>query len=360
MKHLYSLSLLLLLFASCGKDDSKTIENENPDWEFYKLKGKVESVSEKSFETFDGKTKGASKHEILSDHDRDLLFDDKGQLLSEKTYSGGTNLFEDIKYKGKAHKLTHLQYNSGNPSIKTEYVWDKQDKNNLAIIRRNADNSLFDKVVFKYKSNRLIERIAYDAQENQVNRIKYEFDKNGNTIAELHFGTSEVIEHKTEYKYNENNQKVNETHYNKEGKTDYTTIYQYNGDLLISAETSNGKGEVSYIEKNEYDKNGNLTSHYVFDKFEGVPTNEEYTYDTEGNRIQWTSYRNEKVTLKAAYTYDDHNNMTKALTVDGDGNVIESKLYNYEYDKQGNWIRKIFINQDRPSIITERTITYFK
>ena len=40
--------------------------------------------------------------------------------------------------------------------------------------------------------------------------------------------------------------------------------------------------------------------------------------------------------------------------------AIEDKAYTYEYDQKGNWIKKLFLNNGRPSIITERKISYFE
>jgi hypothetical protein len=359
MKYIYSLSLLLLLLTSCGKDEKKAIDHSKTDWAFYKLNGEISSISQKSYETLDGKTKGPSKQETPSEHNYDMTFNEEGMLIMEKKWVKDTLPYEEVKYKGREVVVNKIQYAGGVPSLKTDYVYDEKGKNNLSITRRNGNNTPFDKVVMKYKNNKIIEKITYNEQQNPSNRIIYSYDGKGNLTGENYYGATDVILHKTEYKYNDKNQKMLEIHYTKDGNKEYETHYTYSGDKIASAETYNAKGELSYIEKSTFDNKGNITSQYTFDKFDGLHVRQEYKYDNKGNNTEWIAFEGETITNKASYGYDKYGNLTKVLTIGKGGKVIEDKAYNYEYNKKGNWIKKVFISNGRPAIITERTISYF-
>lgn len=360
MKRIYPLSLALLLLTACGKDEKKVIDRDKTDWAFYKLEGDVKTITQKSFETLNGKEKGPTAHETISEHDIEFTFNDEGMLTVEKKWANDSKIFEETKYNGRNHLINKIQYNNGNPSIKTDYAYDEKSKNNLSITRRNADNTPFNKEVMKYKNNKVIEKIAYNEQQNPVSKTEYIYDERGNVTGENKYGSTDIIQYKIENIYNENNQKTLEKQFDKDGNKIYETQYSYAGDKLASAETHNAKGELTYVEKFDYDGKGNVIMHYTFDKFDGIHSREEYKYDGKGNKIAWYVYNGDDVVTKATYDYDKYGNLIKSLIADNNGNISENKVYQYEYDKKGNWIRRVLILNDKPSIITERTITYHK
>jgi len=361
MKYLYPLSLLLLLLSSCGKEEKakKPAETKETDWAFYKLTGNVKNVSEKSYATTDGKQKGATTHENRSDHDRDLEFDAKGMLVVENTWLGEGLPFEQTKYNGRDYKLSHVQYIGGKPSIITEYVFDTR-KNNISIVRKGSDNSLFDRVDMRYKDGKVVEKTTFNRQNILTDMITYIYDDKGNLKGENFFLKTDAIQFKTAYEYDSQNRKILETRYNRDGKTEYSTRFIYNGDKLVTTETTDGKGVVSYVENSGYDKKGNMISHATFDKFDGIQVRDEYRYDNKGNKIGWNVLRDNKVSLKAAYKFDSHGNITEQQAVEASGNVLDKRSYMYEYDSKGNWTRKIVLIDKKPVILTERVITYYQ
>lgn len=359
MKYIYSIFLVVLL-TSCGKDEKKVIDYENTDWAHYKLNGHVKSVSEKSYATSDGLQTGSIKHKISSEHDIDMEFNDEGMLMSTKKWVNDTVPYEIAHYKGKDFIINKIQYSNGKPSLKTDYTYDEKGKNNLSITRRNGNNTPFDKVVMKYKNDQLIERVAYNHQQNPTNRIVYYYDTKGNVTGENSYGSTDMIASKIEYSYNDKNQKVREVHLKKDGIKDYEILHAYGDDKVISTKIFNSKGEMSYEERKGYDNEGNLISHYTYDKFDNVKSLEQYTYDGNANKTGWIVYNNDKMILKANYGYDKHGNLASLMAVDYNGVVQESEVYNYQYDEKGNWIQKSLIKDNRPAIITKRTIVYFE
>lgn len=78
MRYIYTAFIFAVLLVSCK--DKPALDRTKTDWEFYKLKGDVKSVSEKTEVT--GQGKGAASRE--SEYDADYTFNENGVLVSEK------------------------------------------------------------------------------------------------------------------------------------------------------------------------------------------------------------------------------------------------------------------------------------
>jgi YD repeat-containing protein len=360
MRKIYPYLLIIVLTLSCKDNNKKDDGAIKSDLPFYKLKGHVSSVSEKSYATIDGIDKGESKHEIATEHDTDLTFNDKGVLLSEKKWLNATKLFEETTFNGHDRSISTIQYQGGIPSIKTQYEWDKSGKNNLSVTRRNTDNSQYDRIAMIYKEGKIVEKVTYDAQNDPTEKVTYKYDKKGNLIEENIYLNLETVQYKNVYEYDAQNRKVAESNFNKDGKLQYKTTLAYKGDKVTDLKTINSKGEVSYMEKSSYDGKGNLVNQTIFDKSDNSQMTDTYVYDKAGNMIQSTLSKNNKLMTKGVYKYDNHANLTSSITSNGDGVERENRSYAYEYDKKGNWIKKIYYKDNTPTVITHRTISYFK
>lgn len=360
MKYIYSLSLVLALLVSCSdKKEKKAVDHASSDWAFYQLKGNVYSVEERSYELKDGK-KGERKREIISEHDTDLFFNDQGQLIAEKRWMSDGTLFEHNTFKGREHKVELIQYVNGKPAIKTQYNWDKTGKENTAILRRTPENAQIDRITMAYKAGNLVEKRTFNMQDNPSDRIEYIYDAKGNVKEELFYLGTEYVQFRAEYEYNDKKQKISEARYNKDSKLMYKTLFKYENGRLVASETYNDKNEVDYMEKNSYDEKGNLVERYTFERFDNAEIVDTYAYDATGNKIQWTSLRNKKPIMKVSYEYDSHNNLTALNAVGAEGNIIDQRSYKYEYGKKGNWLKKIIMINQKPAIVVERTIKYYK
>lgn len=359
MRYLPIIALLLLSLASCQKEEKKPIDRTKTDWAFYQLEGEVMSVSEKSFEAVNANLeRGAPKRENASSHDFDLIFDEQGMLVSEKQWVK-EQPFEETTYMGRDRKLKQIQYMGGAAAINTEFQWDKAGKDNLSVIRRNPDNSQFDRKEMKYKDNKLIEKVSYSSQDTPTDKVTYNYDDKGNLTGENLYLNTEMVQFRNVYEYDENNNMVLEARYNKDDKLLFRTVNSYNDGRLMSSETFNGNGNSEYLKKFTYDNKGNITLQYINDITGKRESTDTYTYDDKGNRTQWLMDENNKTVMKVFYKYDEKGNVTEIKAIDGDGVVTEIRGYTYKYDQKGNWTEKVVLLNGKPEIVTERQIKYF-
>ena len=245
MKHVYSLAIALCLLVSCAdeKKEEKSIDPAKTDWAFYKLKGAVKSVSEKSFQYVNG-IKGGPGNEIQSAHDTDLEFNDSGMLVLEKKWNAAMP-YEETTFNGKNILLKKIQYMNGVTTIITENLWDASFKENTSITRRNPDNTQIDRIVHTYKGGRIAEKLTYNMQNNPIDKIGYRYDKKGNLTGEdLYLGVDHV-KVKNKYEYDAQNHKVAESSYSEE-KLIYKSIYTYSNNNLVKRETTDKNGKIEF------------------------------------------------------------------------------------------------------------------
>ncbi len=358
MKYLYALALLLLLVSCKEEEKKKPVDRTKTDWNFYKLEGNVKSVSEKSYEAVGNSgQKGSTGHEIASNHDSDLTFNEEGMLLLEKKWINGITLFEETNYSGREKMVAKIQFINGQKGIKTEQQYDKAG-NITAIIRRNGDNTQLDRIAMTYSGKNLTEKKSYNGQDNPTDRITYTYDKYGNLKVENTYLNTEYIQVRNLYEYDSQNRMIAQTRYSKD-ELIYKTTYLYDGKNIVKKETISAKGVTEYSEKNCYDKAGHLLERYTQDSYDKSMMHDIYKYDSIGNLTSWTLTRNNIPETQVLYKYDSHNNAIEVKTSNGKGETVDSREYSYDHDDKGNWTKKTVSVNGKPSFIAERKITYF-
>lgn len=357
MKYIYPV-LLLLVLVSCQKE-AKKVDHEKSDWAFYQLKGNVEDISLRSYALDANGVKGEPKAETSASYDFDMHFNEEGKLILEKKIIKGATPYEETTYNGRKNALNTTQYMQGKPMVKTDYIWDKTG-NNTSITKRNPDNSQLSREEKKYRDTLLIEKIQYDVQDLPIDKTTYEYDKKGNLIKENMFLREETIQFVSSYKYDDNRRKIEEASHDGKGNFIYRTTFTYEGDKLSSIETMDTDGKTLVkVNKYTYDAKGNRIKEYSYRTADKLESIEEYTYDEKNQRTAWVLTQNGIIVGKMTFAYDDKGSQTEVVTSDGEGNIVNSISYTYEYDTNGNWTKKTARLNNNPSVVVERVITYY-
>ncbi|MEW6127846.1 MAG: hypothetical protein AB1757_12480 [Acidobacteriota bacterium] len=91
------------------------------------------------------------------------------------------------------------------------------------------------------------------------------------------------------------------------------------------------------------------------------------TYDEKGNQTKSVRLNGKgKMERGETYQYDERNNLTEHSWLRADATIRDTLKYTYEYDEQGNWIKRttwvritqVNASSFEPHEITYRTITY--
>lgn len=167
-------------------------------------------------------------------------------------------------------------------------------------------------------------------------KFTFEYDDKGNIILEKVYSCNPhlKIEHSIEHIYNSSNIQTEEIEYNDKNNKNSIRKFKYdNSGNLIEEKWYDSKGLNSII-TNEYDKNGNITKQKVI-----------YPDASKGTSVIYN------------HKYDKYNNEIYEVVLSVDKQTCHTYLY--EYDNQGNWIKKIEIDENNSKKITERVIEYY-
>lgn len=256
--------------------------------------------------------------------------------------------------------IKHVQYVNGNPSVITEYEWDKGFAANTSVTRRNGDNSQLDRIGMKYNpAGKVTERLIYSRQDIPIEKTTYEYDDKGNLKAENFYLDKDAIQVTNLYEYNGQN-KITEVKARPDGSIIYKTFFEYYANNnLVKSGTTDGSGKLKYTKEITYDNKGNILTHTINEISDNLKTTDTYTYDTNSNKTHWTSSMNDLPTFEVEYKYDKQNNLTYTKIADIHANTDPLiKSYTYKYDKKGNWIKKTASVNGSPAFVTTRTINY--
>jgi hypothetical protein len=201
------------------------------------------------------------------------------------------------------------------------------------------------KYIYKYDTNgSQIELNGYNSDgSSRGGKYTSKYDAKGNQIEVNGYsnipGIIDGRERKTIYKYDTNGNKIEESWYDPDGSLSLITIFKYD---------SRG----NQIEANCYNSDGSL-----------LISRSTYKYDSRGNKIEDNfcfPYPVCDSGDKYTFKYDSRGNQIEENRYNSDGSLEYKHTFKYdEYDKTGNWVRKIKFRNDKPLVITERKIEYY-
>lgn len=309
------------------------------------------------------------------------------------------------KLKGKVKSYTEISYEAkdhfgniekGKRKRRLEYEDDFQKKydqygNLIEYNEYNSDSSLKYKSIYKYEeNNKRIEDNTYNPDGSLVRRDIYRYSKTGKRTIERSTSYGKTPYNSTISKYEKNGNQIEVKYYNKDGIEILFNTYLYDeyGNMTEEKRFVHFNGALSFsnhlnykydnqgnqIEWSSYDSSGNLTSK-VKSKYDKNKIIEEeysdgekriYIYDDRGNQIEMTRDLNNFGLgfVKFFYTYDKYGN--KIREEQSQSNNEDYKVWNfantyeYVYDENGNWIKKVEFIRGKAESIIEREFEYYK
>ena len=291
MKKLNAFLLLSIILFSCEQKTSiltdlkPTYSNFKNIWQERNLYGKVKEIE--TYKTVYQKDK-ADDREIVNLKE---AFTDFGALKEASYFDGQGELTENtiLEYDKKGFNFKTLAQNKlaniNSVSLKQRDTVNKTETN-TAFINNNLKTLI--KIFFNDKG-KAVKQINIDGRDTIVTRTNYELDNVGNIVSE-----SRIEGNETKPTYFD--------HY----------LYDKNNNLIESSFSAWGSTKIF---KTEW-KNGQIykRTEYTISRDLKKQLNEETEYDKLYNPISLKIYQDSK--------------LNRALK------------YNYEYDKNGNWVKR--------------------
>ena len=265
----------------------------------------------------------------------------------------------------------HCACNAGNTDIKYN-DWAKSNlKGKIKSVREsyyraekqpgNTEKSFESRGGFETVFNTQGYKISYTAHESDgriSSKSLYKYDDKNNLIEEEKYYGDE-LSFRELYTYNDKGNLIEKTTLDPDGKLTLRQLYKNNDRGNIIEERHHNNEDVFYNKiVFEYDERNNLTeeNHYDADDLHCRKT--KYKYDDTGNRIEedFHSLLDDTFDYNTQFQYDTKGNVIERLDpLDKSGRL----LYEYEFDKTGNWIRSTTLKNGAKLSMIEREIKYF-
>ncbi len=255
-------------------------------------------------------------------------------------------------------------------AIPTEsYVYTREGKLEEILLFDDKGNAKL-KVDYTYDAEgRLTEEVTWDAGNRVVSCRNSAYDALGQLVKENTFQADGHLSSRKDLAYDAQGRKLKETFFGANNAVLWQWTYTYNdrGNLLKvwkNAGDNNGLAKTAYgydaagrtVQESEYSADGALqrqsTTIYTFPNSKACV---DVTYGADGNAL-----------TKSTCYYDGKSNLV-ARTEYYQGQIVRREQYTYEFDKQGNWIKRTTLcwttRDDKsafePTTIISRTISYY-
>jgi hypothetical protein len=205
---------------------------------------------------------------------------------------------------------------------------------------------------------------TFQSDKDFISTITFEYNKDGKKTAE---NINTIFQghpspHKFTYEYNDKGNLILVKVYrcNPHLEIEHTTEHIYNSSDIQTEEIEyNDKNIKNNIKKLKYDDSGNLIEQKWYDS-KGLNSIITIKYDKNGNIttrkvIHTDATKESSVTYN--FKYDKYNNEIYEEVLSADKSTFHTYLY--EYDNQGNWVKRIEIDDNNSKKITERVIEYY-
>ena len=300
-----------------------------------------------------------------------VLFMSAGPFIS---LSQVVNDLTEQKLVGKVKSLTEYNFQVRRVHGKTQKEFTgktmavyNQQGNKENDYTYKPDGSLESSTVFNYGKNGVLEQEdGYNGDGSPEYTNKYRSDNEGNFISVRLFNGAGDQFLKTVCEYDKDGNETAEINYTQEIERDKLrdvvqdkTIWQHDKEgNIIKEQYIEGDSAVIRTTYFTYDSNGNITERINSEN--GFKIKTTYKYDSKGNQVEETEFdASGKPVSKIISAYDEKGNPTEQTFLDKDDRLQTHSVFTITYDQQGNWIRKVQNNNNRPVTITDREITYY-
>lgn len=228
-----------------------------------------------------------------------------------------------------------------------------------------------------YMFNTLVKEISkkYDSKNRLISKTEYLYGGYSKYNEKTEVGKGDYLYDKEEYEYDENNNLILKTTTNYRNNFIEDRIYKFDTSNNLIEEgqcfKSNEKNDCIYkpLFGFEYDENNRLIKKFQLTQFSPHNTESYYKYDESGNEIESIGYyiypdNRKEIGYQFKYEYNEFGNKTKDTEVIGKYRSLHFEKYKTEktkYDQFQNIILEEFLTEsNNPIKIVRKTYEYDK
>lgn len=265
-------------------------------------------------------------------------YDKDGNLVGKNTYKENGALDDSSTYlvDERGSRIDWTTYTADGTKVR-DFISEYDTRGNLLESNEYVKDKLNFRHTYRYddKSNDIEER-GYDEKGRLTWKETLEYDTKDNLIEVVDYGPRDSFEARYKYKYDDKNRLIEEDEYRSETSDKHKTVvnkYDVKGTL---------------VEVKNFDEKNQLIHHATMDNDELHVI--DISYKPNGDINKMTNRK---------HKYDSRSNEAEETIYDADGKVVLKYIYEFEYDKAGNWIKKTIFENDKPVEVSERKINYY-
>ena len=192
----------------------------------------------------------------------------------------------------------------------------------------------------------------------------YKYDHMGNNIEMISYGKDGILAQIDSFIYDDRGYQIKRWAY-REGELIYKIIYTNDnrGNQIEEKQEYFGIYSYTSFTTKTYDEKNNVIDQNSWTaplNSDTVHTRYMNILDSVGNTIEAIGYRGDSIHSNHFVSYDNMRNIIKSKSYSSDGTLYNYVKNEYEYDDQGNWIKRIGYSNSIPTVIDEREIKYYE
>ena len=246
----------------------------------------------------------------------------------------------DLKLNGKVKTLTETWFKVVNVSGK-------------AI----KSDTIHKTITFFNEKGLMTEFYNYEPIHTLLSRQTFIYNDKGKLIEYNLYKPDGILEEKRTYKYDDKGNRINCFF---DSSLFFTSKFDDNGNEIECIETNNN---IKYKDIYKYDDKGNRIEEAEYVSGDSLSHIKTYKYDDKGNKIEEKrifynsneQWQNKFIT----YKYNEKGDMIELNSSNLEGKLSFKLIFNYEYDKNNNFIRRTSYLNGTPNNIIEHEIEYY-
>ena len=165
---------------------------------------------------------------------------------------------------------------------------------------------------------------------------------------------------KISYRYDSQGNKIEEVHYYPDSVSDLITFKYNQGGKKVEKRWKDTINELDHLATFRYDKDGNKIEQKWSDKNGSLLKTATYSYDENGNQIAEEMISSEdSLNERLTFRYDNNHKLIEENSYNANDSITHRYTFKYlEFDRTGNWLKRLQFENNLPIRITIRGIEY--
>jgi YD repeat-containing protein len=256
---------------------------------------------------------------------------------------------QNLSLQGKVKQMIELQYYAEERFGKIE-KGDAYRQDGWDMVMDFNERGYYSKIIY------------VDSYGKDVGYTDYLYNDKNELFAEQNYNAEGGFSNKHDYSYDEKGRVTQVVILNSiDGLRGSKLINYDDKDNQVTESDYNARGKLLRKEVRKLDKSGLPVETRIYNAEDNLVNYRKEKFDEKGLRNELTVFSpDEKVLMKVFFKYDQKENLILQEGVDDLGQAFLPMRYEYEFDKQGNWIKRVEYVGSKPTFVLERQFEYYE